>query len=109
VKLLLDTHLLLRAAGGPARLKSATRRLLEDPRLELLFSAASIREVAIKMPLGRADLEVDPRLLRRTLLDSGYTELPVTGAHAAAMLDRAALHRNPFGRLLSYPGPIRRI
>jgi PIN domain nuclease of toxin-antitoxin system len=111
VKLLLDTHVLLWAAGEPSRLKPATRRLLQDPRHELMFSAASIWEVSIKMGLGRADLAVDPRVLRRGLLDNGYTELPITGAHAAAVLDLPPLHRDPFDRLLvaAYPGPIRRV
>jgi PIN domain nuclease of toxin-antitoxin system len=127
VKLLLDTQLLLWAASEPARLKAATRRLLEDPRHELLFSAASIWEVSIKASLGRSDFDADPRVLRRGLLDNGYAELPVTGAHAAAVLDLPPHHRDPFDRLLvaqaqvegitlltadatvaRYPGPIRR-
>jgi PIN domain nuclease of toxin-antitoxin system len=53
MKLLLDTQLLLWAASEPGRLTPATRRLLEDPRHELLFSAASIWEVSIKASLGR--------------------------------------------------------
>jgi PIN domain nuclease of toxin-antitoxin system len=48
MKLLLDTHLLLWAAGSPDRLPAATRPLLEDPLNELLFSAASHWEIVIK-------------------------------------------------------------
>ena len=90
MKLLLDTQLLLWAASEPMRLKLATRRLLEDPNHDLLFSAASIWEVSINASLGRDDFDVDSRVLRRGLLDNGYTELPVTGAHAAAVLDLPA-------------------
>ena len=68
MKLLLDTHLLLWAAGQPERLSRAARTLLEDPGNELLFSAASLWEVAIKRGLGRTDFRADPRLLRRGLL-----------------------------------------
>ena len=82
---LLDTHVLLWAAGAPERLSAEARALIETPESELLFSAASIWEVAIKNGLGRADFGVDPRLLRRGLLENGYDELPVTGAHAAAV------------------------
>lgn len=127
MKLLLDTQLLLWAASEPTRLKPATRRLLEDPTHDLLFSAASIWEVSIKASLGQDDFDADPRVLRRGLLDNGYIELPVTGAHAAAVLDLPPHHRDPFDRLLvaqaqvegitlltadatvaRYPGPIRR-
>lgn len=126
MKLLLDTRLLLWAAAEPGRLSTATRRLLRDSKHELLFSAASVWEVAIKASLGRDDFVVDPRVLRRGLLDNGYQELMISGAHAAAVLDLPALHRDPFDRLLvaqaqvegitlltadetvaRYPGPIR--
>lgn len=60
MKFLLDTHLLLWAAGEPDRLTSATRILLGDPLNELLFSAASLWEVAIKRGLGRPDFRVEP-------------------------------------------------
>jgi PIN domain nuclease of toxin-antitoxin system len=58
---------------------------LSDPRNELLFSAASLWEVAVKATLGRPDFQVDPRLLRRGLIDNGYTELPVTSQHAVSI------------------------
>jgi PIN domain nuclease of toxin-antitoxin system len=48
VKLLLDTHLLLWAAGEPQRLSKQARTLIDNPDNELLFSAASLWEVAIK-------------------------------------------------------------
>ncbi len=76
MKLLLDTHLLLRAAGQPERLSDKALALIEPPENELFFSAASLWEVTIKRGLGRADFNVDARLLRRGLLDNGYSELP---------------------------------
>ena len=100
MRYLLDTHLLLRAAEGPDRLPHAVLRLIEDPATEPVCSAVSIWEVAIKNGLGRADFQVDPRLLRRGLLEHGYTELPVTGAHAAAVDLLPPIHKDPFDRLL---------
>jgi PIN domain nuclease of toxin-antitoxin system len=128
MKLLLDTHVLLWAAGQPERLSSSARDLLDAPEHELLFSAASLWEVAIKRGLGREDFRVDPGLLRRGLLDNGYQELPITSAHAV-MVDRLPpLHKDPFDRLLlaqadvegislvtadeavaRYPGPVIRV
>ena len=64
MKLLLDTHLLLWAAEGSDRLQEVARALLADPDNELMFSAASLWEVAIKRGFGRDDFQVDPRLLR---------------------------------------------
>lgn len=128
MKLLLDTQVLLWAAGKPARLSAPARRLLNDSHNELIFSAASIWEIAIKRTLGRDDFRVEPRLLRRGLIDSGYIELPITSEHAVSIDAFPALHQDPFDRILieqalaegvtlvtadarfaRYPGPIRQI
>jgi PIN domain nuclease of toxin-antitoxin system len=128
MKLLLDTHLLLWAAGSPDRLPAAARSLLEDPQNEPIFSSASLWEVAIKHGLGRADFRVDARLLRRGLLDNGYGELPITSEHAVALDSLPSIHKDPFDRILiaqsmvegitlltadplvaQYPAPVRKV
>ena len=100
MKFLLDTHVLLWAAGQPERLPPKARRLMGDPRNELIFSAASLWEIAIKKGLGRDDFQVDARLLRRGLLDNGYSELAITSAHAVAIDSLPLIHKDPFDRLL---------
>jgi PIN domain nuclease of toxin-antitoxin system len=100
LKFLLDTQLLLWGAGQPERLSAAARKLLSDPANELLFSAASLWEIAIKNTLGRQDFRVDARLLRRSLLDNGYAELPITSEHAVSIDALPPLHKDPFDRLL---------
>ncbi len=128
MKFLLDTHLLLWAAGKPKRLSRHARSLLDNSGNELYFSAASLWEVVIKRGLGREDFRVDPRLLRRGLLDNGYGELPIVSEHVVAVESLPAIHKDPFDRLLvaqatvegitllttdsllsQYPGPIRAI
>lgn len=128
MKLLLDTHLLLWAAGEPNRLSMDARTLIEAPQNELFFSAASLWEIIIKSGLGREDFEVDARLLRRGLLDNGYSELPIGSEHVVAIDGLPSIHKDPFDRMLvaqatvegitlltadsvvaQYPGPVRRI
>jgi PIN domain nuclease of toxin-antitoxin system len=100
MKLLLDTHVLLWAAGEPGRLPARIRALIKDPANELIFSAASLWEIAIKRRLGRDDFRVDPRLLRRGLLDNSYSELSITSEHAVAVDSLPPLHEDPFDRIL---------
>jgi PIN domain nuclease of toxin-antitoxin system len=133
MKLLLDTHILLWAAGGEpdhdlGTMPEEAVRTVLDRENDLIFSAASIWEVAIKSGLGRSDFRVDAHLLRRGLLDNGYAELAINGAHAAAVSQLPPIHRDPFDRMLlaqataegltlvtadavlaSYPGPIRKV
>lgn len=100
MKLLLDTHLLLWAAGDPGRLSPAARLMIESPDNELFFSAASLWEIAIKHGLDRPDFQVDSRVLRRGLLDNGYKELPITSEHAVAVEGLPPIHKDPFDRIL---------
>ncbi|MFM7514332.1 MAG: type II toxin-antitoxin system VapC family toxin [Cyanobium sp.] len=100
MKLLLDTHILIWAMGEPVRLGPALRDLLEDPQHTLCFSVASLWELVIKASLGREAFQVQPSLLRRTLLDGGFTELPIQASHVLAGARLPPLHRDPFDRLL---------
>jgi len=128
LKLLLDTHLLLWAAGHPDRLSVEARAVIDSPDNELLFSPASLWEVVIKRGLGRDDFKVDARLLRRGLLDNGYSELPIVSDHVVAIESLPPIHKDPFDRVLvaqalvegvtllttdallaRYPGPVRKV
>jgi PIN domain nuclease of toxin-antitoxin system len=128
VKLLLDTHLLLWTAGDSRRLSKIAQTLISDRENDLLFSAASLWEIAIKRNLGRNDFQVDPRVLRRGLLDNDYIELAITSEHALATDSLPPIHKDPFDRILiaqatiegiilltvdplvaQYPGPIRKV
>lgn len=100
MKYLLDTHLLLWAAHGSSQLSQTALALIENEENELFFSAASIWEIAIKSNLGRADFQVNAALFRRALLDNGYQELSITGAHAAATETLPDIHKDPFDRML---------
>jgi len=100
MRLMLDTQLLLWAAGEPDQLPAEARAMIEDEGNQLIFSAVSLWETAFKQQLGRTDMRADPRLLRRGLLDNGYLELPVTGAHVIAMESLPPLHGDPFDRML---------
>jgi PIN domain nuclease of toxin-antitoxin system len=100
VRLLLDTHILLWAAVKPERLSGAAQSVLENANNELIFSAVSLWEIAIKTARGREDFRVDAGLLRRDLFDNGYAELAMTGAHAAALTSLPPFHKDPFDRML---------
>jgi PIN domain nuclease of toxin-antitoxin system len=100
MRLLLDTRILLWGAIEPERLSRVASSLIESPDDEMVFSAPSIWEIAIKTSLGRADFRIDAGMLRRNLFDNGYVELAVTGAHAATLAGLAPINKDPFDRML---------
>jgi PIN domain nuclease of toxin-antitoxin system len=128
MKLLLDTHLLLWAVEDSRQMSKSARKLITDLDNELFFSVASLWEIVIKSGRRRNDFQVDARLLRRELLDNGYSELPILSDHTVAIDALPPIHKDPFDRLLiaqatvegitlltvdsivaQYPGPVRRV
>jgi PIN domain nuclease of toxin-antitoxin system len=128
MKLLLDTHILLWSISESRRLSGPTRELLARKENELVFSVASLWEVALKTAQGTPGFRVDVSVTRRNLVENGYEELPITGAHVAGLAGLPAIHKDPFCRMLvaqalvegvtlitsdatvaRYPGPIQRV
>lgn len=100
MRILLDTNVLIRALIDPGLLDATTRTALEDPDNEVMFSAASIWEIAIKSALGRADFQVPPERILEAARDSGFEELPVRSSAALLVATLPPIHRDPFDRLL---------
>jgi PIN domain nuclease of toxin-antitoxin system len=100
VKVLLDTHVFLWLHTDPERLGEHLP-LLEDRRNELLVSAASSWEIAIKYGLGQLALPEAPERYvpeRLRLIDA--KPLAIEHTHALAVAGLPRLHRDPFDRLL---------
>ena len=100
MRLLLDTHVLLWALADDPRLHREARDTIEDPNNLVLFSAASIWEIAIKASLGRTGFDVRPEEIAAAARATGFTELPVQGDAAALVAGLPPHHRDPFDRLL---------
>ena len=97
MRLLLDTHIFLRAVQGSASLKPRVRRMMEAAE-QIYVSAASIWEIAIKARLGKVEASaVD---LVDAIEASGFLELPVRARHAVRVADLPLHHTDPFDRLL---------
>jgi len=101
MRLLVDTHCWLWMHVDPDRFSAETLGLLEDADNELLLSAASAWEIAIKYALGRLPLPACPeRYVPSRMKSSGTTGLPVEHVHALRVAELPHHHRDPFDRLL---------
>jgi PIN domain nuclease of toxin-antitoxin system len=104
---LLDTQVVLWLLAGGDQLSPRARRLIDDERRELVVSAVSLWEVAIKRSLGKLRA---PRDLARRLLATGQVRLlPIAPAHAEAVADLPWHHRDPFDRLLVVQAQLERL
>lgn len=100
MRILVDTNVFIWAVIDPRRLSQGVRSTLQDPDHEVLFSAASIWEIAIKRRLGRADFKVEPWEIIEGAEAAGFIELPVRSSAALKVAELPLLHRDPFDRLL---------
>jgi PIN domain nuclease of toxin-antitoxin system len=101
VRILLDTHCWLWLQVSPARFSPPVLASLRDARNQLLLSAASSWEIAIKYLLGRLPLPAAPgEYVPSRMAASGVVGLPVEHSHALEVAVLPPLHRDPFDRLL---------
>ena len=100
MRLILDTHALLWFQAGDRRLSKAARQAIEADAAELLISAATVWEMAIKASLGRLQLSgpVDAYIAEK--VGQGYRMLAISWTHAARVEDLPWHHRDPFDRVL---------
>lgn len=97
MRLLLDTHVLLWWLSDNPRLDPQLRTAIVDGENDVFVSSISIAEIAIKRSQGK--LEAPPELLSR-IAEEGFTELPFSSDHAAALEALPWIHRDPFDRML---------
>jgi PIN domain nuclease of toxin-antitoxin system len=97
VSLLLDTHILLWWLSDDPLLPTAAREAIASPQTEVLVSAATAWEIAIKQAAGRLDAPED---LLEAVEASDFQTLPITAAHAVAAGVLPPHHTDPFDRML---------
>jgi PIN domain nuclease of toxin-antitoxin system len=101
VRLLVDTHAILWFVGQDANLSASTRALLVDPANDLILSAASIWEIAVKVNIGKLQLaEPYQDFMDRAIADLELTILPVTVSDCDVLTRLPLHHRDPFDRLM---------
>jgi PIN domain nuclease of toxin-antitoxin system len=110
MKLLLDTQVWLWLQTNPDRVTPTVREMLTDPRHQLLLSAASAWEIAIKFGLGKLPLPMPPEQYVPSRMDASDTiALPVSTAHALRVASLPPHHRDPFDRVLVAQAQLERL
>jgi PIN domain nuclease of toxin-antitoxin system len=101
MRVLLDTQVWLWMLAAPERLSAKSRALLVATENELLLSAASAWEIAIKHGLGKLQLPESPaKFIPRMMVHTSVTPLPIHHRHALHIAELPEHHRDPFDRLL---------
>jgi PIN domain nuclease of toxin-antitoxin system len=99
---LLDTHVVIWLATADPKLGKRTRGLIDAAVAQraLAFSAISLWEIAMLVARGRLQTTLPVEELRNRLLQTGMTELPLTG-DVALLSAQLALHGDPADRFIA--------
>ena len=101
MRLLIDTHTLIWAMDDPTKLTAAATAALSDPANDLLLSAATIWELAIKIGQGKLTLSLPFRQwMEKAVVDLELMILPVTVEYAEMQINLPKHHKDPFDRLI---------
>jgi len=101
LKVLVDTHCWLWALARPEALNTEAAALLSDGETEVVFSAASVWEIAIKSALGKLRVStIDNDSLFDIIEQQPVTRLPILHSHARHVASLPQHHGDPFDRLL---------
>jgi len=101
VRILLDTQCWLWMLSAPERLSPKARTIVSGSRHDLVLSAVSAWEIAIKHALGKIDLPADPvEYVTSRMAQSAVLPLAITHEHALQVARLPPHHRDPFDRLL---------
>ena len=101
MKLLVDAHTLIWAVDDPTKLGRQAVTALQDPGNDLILSAGTIWEIAIKVGLGKLSLSMPYReWMNQAITDLGMAVLPITVEYADVQGNLPRHHGDPFDRLL---------
>ena len=101
MRLLLDTCTFLWLTSGGGKLSPSAAAAIANPSNDVLLSAVSVWEIAVKYRIGRLTLPEPPdQLISTERRLRGMAALPFDEESALQVLKLPALHRDPFDRML---------
>jgi PIN domain nuclease of toxin-antitoxin system len=101
MRILLDTHTLIWFCEGNQALSAAARAAMEDSGNERYVSHATAWEMAIKLSLGKLQLQVSyETIFPEVLVANGFMLLPPSVEHYRALIPLPRHHGDPFDRLI---------
>ncbi len=100
MKNLLDTHTFIWFVNGDSQLSDKARKAIEDKQAINFISIASLWEIAIKVSLGKLELNAPFASIEKQLQQNGFEILPLTFKDTLRLSELPFHHKDPFDRIL---------
>jgi PIN domain nuclease of toxin-antitoxin system len=105
MRLLLDTHTLLWSIGKSNELSEKVVQEIKNAKNEILVSAVSLWEIALKYNIGKLIMEsFDIKKIPEYCEEMGFELIPLEPLDAvnSLYLPQKNIHKDPFDRMLIY-------
>jgi len=96
---LLDTHTFLWFINGDSELSKDAKRIIENQDLKYI-SIATFWEIAIKISIGKLQIDMPFQELKLHVVRNGFELLPITFEHTDHLVNLAMHHKDPFDRII---------
>ena len=107
--ILLDTHALIWFINGDNQLPVQSIEIIKNIRVRCFVSIASIWEIAIKISLGKLDLNGGFDEISKIMMHYDIDILPISFEHIQKLLSLDFYHRDPFDRIIIAQGLVEKM
>ena len=97
---LIDTHALIWFLNGDNDLSDKARKAIENSEAINFISIASLCEIAIKISLGKLELQTPFEKISEQIDNNGFQILPITFEDTLVLTSLPFHHRDPFDRII---------
>jgi len=98
MKFLLDTHTLIWYFENDGKLSQMSEKAIDDPGNIIYVSTATLWEIAIKIGIGKLDVNFDSLL--KSLEVSEFVVVQTKNEYLQNLINLPKIHKDPFDRLL---------
>jgi len=100
MKLILDTHIIIRLVNGDTSIDPAIVRLIDDQSNQKYVSAVSLWEIAIKVSIGKLKMGGTISQIEKLLSNNGISLIDIKSSHLEQLITLPFIHKDPFDRLI---------
>lgn len=100
MKLILDTHIIIRLVNGDTSIDPAIVRLIDDQSNQKYVSAVSLWEIAIKVSIGKLKMGGTISQIEKLLSNNGISLIDINSSYLEQLITLPFIHKDPFDRLI---------
>jgi len=100
MRYLLDTHAIIWYIEDSSELPKKITHIIDNPENEIYISSISLWEIALKVSLGKLNLELPLDEFLINIRSRDFTFLQIEDEHLNRLLSLSFVHKDPFDRLI---------